>query len=190
MVDKPTGLHRRRGAAPLLVLVGALALAAAGCGGKSADQKANEAYANSVCGAISGWETQVKSIATNLSGGISKASLQSKVTQVESATKSLATQIKAVPPPNASDGQAAKQQLDQLSSDLKTTVATAQTAVAGIQADASAATVASATVALAPQVKSLATSAQSTISTLQSSKGALTSAFKSADSCKSLGESS
>ena len=183
---EPAESRRRYTAALVLALVGALALVAAGCGGKSADQKANETYANSVCSSIAAWETQIKSIASDLSGGISRASLQSKVTQAESATKSLASQIKAVPPPNTSDGQAAKQQLDQLATDIKTTLAAAQTAVSGIQADASAATVAAAAVALAPQVKSLATSVQSTISALQSSKGALSSAFKSTDSCKNL----
>jgi hypothetical protein len=186
MVEPARG-RRQYVAAALLALVGALALMAAGCGGQSSDQKANESYANSVCSSIADWETQIKSIATDFSGGISQASLQSKVTQAESATKSLATDIKAVPPPNSSDGQAAKQQLDQLSSDLKTTVNAAQTAVSGIQADASASTVAAATAALAPQVKSLSTSVQSTISALQSSKGDLSSAFKSTDSCKSLG---
>jgi hypothetical protein len=189
MVESARG-RRQEVAAALLALVGAMALVAAGCGGQSSDQKANEAYANSVCSSIASWETQIKSIASGFSGGISRASLQSKVTQAESATKSLATQIKAVPPPNTSDGQAAKQQLDQLSTDLKTTVGAAQTAVAGIQADASAATVAASAAALAPQVKSLTTSVQSTISALQSSKGALSSAFKSTDSCKSLGGSS
>jgi hypothetical protein len=186
MVDEQARRRKRRAAAPLLVLAGVLALAASGCGGKSADEKANEAYANSVCSDIGNWETQVKSIATDLSGGVSQASLESKVTQVESATQSLVTDIKAIPPPDTSNGQETKQQLDQLSTDLTTTVAAAKSAVAGLQADASAGTVAAALLTLTPQVKSLATSAQSTISTLQDSKGDLSSAFKSADSCDSL----
>jgi hypothetical protein len=189
-MGEPAGSRRHYVGASLLALVAALALLAAGCGGQSSDQKANEAYANSVCSSIADWGTQIKDIASNFSGGISQASLQSKVAQAESATKSLATEIKAVTPPNTSDGQAAKQQLDQLSSDLKTTVDAAQTAVSGIQADASASTVAAAAAALAPQVKSLSSSVQSTISALKSSKGDLSSAFNSADSCKSLGSGS
>src|SRR4051794_23997487 len=106
MSDRPSPRWRRRTAAPLVLLAGALVLVAAGCG-KSADQKANEAYANSVCSAIGGWETQVKGIATDLSGGVSKASFQSKATQAATATKTLATQIKAVAPPDTSDGTAA-----------------------------------------------------------------------------------
>ena len=190
MVDEEAGRRRRRAAAPLSILVVALSLVAAGCGGKSADEKANEAYANSVCGAVATWQTQVKSIATDLSGGISKASLQSKVTEIESQTKSLATQIKALPPPNTSQGQATKQQLDQLSSDLTKTVDSVKAAADGLQADSSAATVAAAALTVAPEVQSLATTAKSAISSLQSSKDAMSKAFKSADSCKSLTNSS
>jgi hypothetical protein len=188
-MDEQAPRRGRRSAAPLLALVGALVLVAAACGGKSADQKANEAYANSVCTAIADWKTQVKSIATDLSAGISQATFQSKVKQVGSATKSMATQIQAIPAPNTSQGQETKQQLDQLSTELKTTAATAQTAAAAVQANASGGTIAAAVLALAPQVKSLATTAQSTISALQSSKGSLSSAFKSTDSCKSLSSS-
>jgi len=190
MVDEPTGRRtRRRAAAPLLALVGALALVAAGCGGKSSDEKANDAYANSVCGAIASWETQVKSIASDLKGGISQASLQSALTQAESATKTLATQVKAVPPPDTSDGTAAKQQVDQLSTDVTTTVNSAKSAVAQIPSDASAATIASTLAPLVPQVKSLASTAESTVNAVQDAGGSLSDAFKSSDSCKSLGSS-
>jgi paraquat-inducible protein B len=161
-------------------------LVASGCG-KSSDQKANEAYANSVCGAVGDWETQVKSIATNLSSGsLSKASLQTTMTQVETATKTLATQIKAVPPPNTSDGKAAKQQLDQFSTEVTTTVNSAKSAVAQIPSDASAATIASTLAPLAPQVKSLATTAESTVKAVEDAGGSLSDAFKRSDSCKSL----
>ena len=101
-------------AIPAAVVVTVLTLVAAGCGGSSSDNSANEAYASSVCSAIGSWEKEIKSIATDFSGGISKASLQSKVSQAEAATKQLETEIKAVPAPKSSQGQAAKQQLDQL----------------------------------------------------------------------------
>ncbi len=177
----------RARAVPLLAVLAVLTLVAAGCGGSSSDTKANEAYANSVCTAIGSWEQQIKTIATTFTGGISKASLQSKMTQAETATKALATQVKAVPPPNTSDGQAAKKQVDQLSTQLTSTVTAAQSAVASLPANASATTIASALVPLAPQVKSLLTTAQATVKSLQTAKGSLSSAFKSTDSCKSLG---
>jgi hypothetical protein len=91
------------------------------------------------------------------------------------------------PPPASSQGQAAKQQLDQLLADVTTTVRTAKNAVAQIQRNASAADISLAVVALAAQVKSLASETKSAVSTLKGAGGSLASAFKSADSCKSLG---
>jgi len=178
--------HRSFTTAPVLALLAVSVLFAAGCG-SSSDTKANEAYANSVCSAIGSWEQQIKNLATGLSGGISKASLQMKVTQAESATKTLATQIKAVPPPNTSDGQAAKQQVDQLSTQVTSAVDSAKSAVASIPANASATAIAVALAPLASQVKSLASTAQATVTSLQTAKGSLASAFKSTSSCKNLG---
>jgi len=186
MFERQARRRTRRGVAALPALVAVLVLVVAGCG-KSADQKANEAYANSVCTAIGDWETQVKSIVTDLSSSsLSKASLQSKMTQVESATKTLVTQIKAVPPPNTSEGQAAKQQIDQFSTEVTTTVSSVKSAVAQIPSGASATTIASTLAPLAPQVKSLASTAESTVKTVENAGGSLSDAFKSTDSCKSV----
>ncbi len=183
---RPAG--SRAAAVPMLALLAVVALVAAGCGGSSSDTKANDAYASGVCSAIGTWVQQIKNVTSSgLTSGISKASLQSKVAQAETATKTLAKQIKAVPRPNTSDGQAAKAQVDQFSSDAASTVSTAQTAVASIPANASVTTIATALVPLAPQIKELVTTAQTTVKSLQTAKGSLSSAFKSADSCQNLG---
>jgi len=182
--------HARRWVttAPILALTGVLVLVGAGCGGSS-DTKANEAYANSVCSAIGNWEQTIKSIATSFSGGVTQASFQTSITQAEAATKTLLTQIKAVPPPDSSQGQAAKQQLDQLTTDISNTVDAASTALTQVQANPSAAALSATVVTLAPQVQSLANETKSAISTLKDAGGSLSSAFKSTDSCKSLGGS-
>jgi hypothetical protein len=158
----------------------------AGCGGSSSDEKANEAYADSVCTAVGTWQQQIKDIATDFSGGISKASLQTKVDQAQSATTKLVNGIKAVPPPDTDEGQAAKQQLNQLTGDVETILGGAKSGLAQLQDDASAATVTAAVAALAPQVQSLVNEARSAIGTLKDAGGSLASAFKSTDSCKSL----
>jgi hypothetical protein len=175
-------------AAPILPLLAVLVLVGAGCGGSS-DTKANEAYANSVCSAIGSWEQQIKSIATSFIGGVSQASFQASITQAEAATKTLVTQIKAVPPPDSSQGQAAKQQLDQLTTDINNTVDAASTALTQVQANPSAAALSATVATLAPQVQSLASETNAAISTLKDAGGSLASAFKSTDSCKSLGGS-
>jgi hypothetical protein len=192
MLDAQAQRRRRAGrwvtAAPILALLVVLVLVGAGCGGSS-DTKANEAYANSVCSAIGSWEQQIKSIASSFSAGITAASLQANVTQAQTATKMLLTQIKAVPPPDTSQGQAAKQQLDQLTTDISNTVDAAQTAITQVQANPSAAAISATVATLAPQVQSLASETNSAISSLKGAGGSLASAFKSTDSCKSLGGS-
>lgn len=177
----------RRLVPPAILAAALLGLVAAGCGGTSSETKANEAYADSVCTAVGAWQKQMKSIVTNFSGSVSKSVLETKITQAESATKNLVTQVKSVPPPDTSEGQAAKQQVNQLSTEVTNTVDTAKSAVAQISGDASAATIASAVAALAPQVQNLANQAKSTLSSLQSVGGSLESAFKNTDSCQSLG---
>jgi hypothetical protein len=169
-----------------LVAGAVLALVAAGCGGSSSDKKASETYANSVCSAVGDWEQQIKKIATDFSGGISKASLQKKVDQAQAATKTLVSEIKAVPPPDTDEGKAAKQQIAQVSDDATSTIDAAKSAVGQIQGDASPQAIAAAVAGLLPQVQSLVSEAKSTISALQSAKGSLASAFKSAEACKSL----
>src|SRR3954463_12336695 len=164
------------------------ALAVVGCGSGSSDKKANEAYAGSVCSAIGTWETQVKGIVGSLTpGSLDTATLQGKMSQVETATSTLAKQIKAVPPPDTSAGKAAKQQLDQLSTDVTTTTASAKASISDLDAGASAATVAATLSLLAPQVSSLASSAKTAASSLKTASNGLGDAFKSASSCQSLG---
>ena len=175
-------------AAPILTLLAALVLVGAGCGGSS-DTKANEAYANSVCSAIGNWEQQIKSIATSFTGGVTQDSFQTSITQAQAATKTLVTQIKAVPPPDTSQGEAAKQQLDQLTTDISNTADAASTALTQLQANPSAAALSATVATLAPQVQSLANETKSAITSLKDAGGSLSSAFKSTDSCKSLGGS-
>jgi hypothetical protein len=173
------------GAALLLVVV---ILAAAGCGGNS-DKKANEAYADNVCKAVGSWETQIKTIATSFNGDVSQSAVQSKVSDAKTATKQLATDIAAVPPPDTEAGRAAKQQLDQLATDASTSVTAAQAAADKIKADASVAEITATLVALVPQLKTLAETTSTAITSLKDAGGSLASAFKSADSCKSLSPS-
>jgi hypothetical protein len=188
------GLRRSRRAgywftaAPILALLAVLVLVAAGCGGKS-DKEANEAYANSVCTAIGDWQEQIKSIATTFTGGVTEASLQTKITQAEDATNALVSEIKDVEAPDTSEGQAAKQQLDQLVTDISNTASAAKTALTQIQANPSAVAISAMVATLAPQFQSLATETKSAVSTLKDAGGSLASAFKSTDSCKSLGSS-
>jgi hypothetical protein len=182
-------MRRPSRAAPILTLVAVLAvLGAAGCG-SSSDKDANEAYANSVCTAVGNWKEQIQSIATSLGGGVTPAAIQTSITQAQAATKTLVSQVKAVEPPDSSEGIAAKQQLDQLTTDIDNTINAAQPALVQLQANPSVAGITATIAALAPQIQNLANETKSAIDTLKSAGGSLSTAFKSTESCKNLGGS-
>lgn len=169
------------------MLLSVLAFVAAGCGGGNSDKKANEAYASGVCTAIGTWTAEVKSLTTTVpSGGLTKASLDAKLTQFETATKTMISQIKAVPPPNTSEGQTAKQQIDQMASQVQRTSAAVKSAFSKLPANATVADIVSSLSKLVPQFQRLKSSAQTTIKTIQNAGGSLASAFQSERACKQL----
>jgi hypothetical protein len=169
------------------LLLSALGFVAAGCGGGNSDKKANETYANGVCTAIGTWATQVKALATVPTGGITKASVDAKLSQFETATKTLVSEIKTVPPPNTSEGQAAKKQIDQLASQVQTTSVAVKSASSKLPANATLAQTLSGLSKLVPQFQTLQSTAQSTVKTIKSAGGSLASAFESERACKQLG---
>ena len=171
----------------VLLAVG-LALTLAGCGSSHSDKKANEAYAEGVCSAIDTWSSDVQSLAAGVAGGgdISKSSLQKKLAQFRTATKKLASEIKAVPAPNTSEGKDAKKKVNGLVTQVQSTSAAAQSALAGLPANASLAQIVSALSALAPQLSALTTGAQSTVSSLQQAGTSLSKAFESTSACQKL----
>ena len=97
------------------------------------------------------------------------------------------TQIKAVPPPDSSEGKAAKQQLDQLSSDIQTAIDAGKSALDGLSSNPSVGEIAAAAAALAPQVQSLADETKTAVNTLKDAGGSLADAFKNTESCQNLG---
>ena len=171
-----------------IVVVFGLAVVAAGCGSGNSDKKANEAYATGVCSAIGDWVTEVKSLATVNPAGISKASLQKKLTQFETATKNLVSGIKAVPPPNTSEGTNAKKQVNLFVTQVEATSTAVKSAASKIPSNASLSAIVPILAPLKPQLTTLASTAQTTVKSLKNVGGSLQSAFESADACKNLGD--
>jgi hypothetical protein len=164
-----------------------VATVAAGCGSSNSDKKANEAYATGVCSAIGSWLTDVKSL-TNISGVPSKASLQNKLKQFQTATKNLVSGIKAVPPPSSTEGQNAKKQVNLFVTQVQATSTAVKSAASQIPSNASLAEIVPLLTPLKGQLSSLASTAQSTVKSLKNVGGSLQSAFDSADACKNLGD--
>jgi hypothetical protein len=169
----------------MLVAIG-LAVVGAGCGGSSSEKKANEAYANGVCTAISTWTSEIQSMATPFRPRLSKASLQKKLARFQTTTKNLVAEIRAVPPPNTSEGQNAKKQVSHLVTQAQATTTAVRAAAAKIPAKASPSQIASALSALPPKLRDLSSAVQSTVSSLKQAGGSLSSAFDGAPACKKL----
>ena len=169
-----------------IVVAFGLAVVAAGCGSGNSDKKANEAYANGVCSAIGSWVTDVKSLAT-ITGVPSKASLENKLKQFETATKNLVSGIKAVPPPNTSEGENAKKQVNLFVMQVQTTSKAVKSAASQIPSNASLAEIVPILTPLKGQLTTLAGTAQTTVKSLKNVGGSLQSAFNSASACKDLG---
>lgn len=160
-----------------------------GCGGVSPVRKANEAYASSVCTTIGSWLAKIKSVEyLPPLAGIAKASIDAKLNRFDGDTSQFVSRIKAVRPPNTSEGRAAKRKIDQ------------SPLIPGAQGEISSAKIVESTVASArnraaaveaalggwPDFQTLKPTAQSLLTYLQSGGGSLASAFKTERPCKRL----
>jgi ABC-type transporter Mla subunit MlaD len=174
----------RAGAA---LLVAVAALAAAGCGGSSSSSPTpTDAWASGVCTAISTWKTSLTSIESTVkSGGVTKDSLNAGVTQATDATKTLADSLKKLGKPDTPSGQQAKDDVDQLSTELSKNAQTIKDAITNASGAAGLVTaIATASSTLVTMGNEVST----TIADLQKldPKGEIEQAFKQSSSCKSL----
>jgi hypothetical protein len=156
----------------------------AGCGGDSGSS-ASEDYANSVCGDLSTWVTDVNGAITSLTdAGLAtdKEDVQSAVDQATGATNDLLSSLEALGPPETDAGEQAKSELDSLGSTLRSQIDMIEQA---LDADGGA-------VALAATVTAaLSTAASAVESTYNDLRGLdpggeLEEGFQNADDCKSL----
>ena len=172
--------------AAAVLLVAFAALAAAGCGGSSSSTTPTDTWASGVCTAISTWKTSLTSIESTVkSGGVSKDSLNAGVTQATDATKTLADSLKKLGKPNTQAGQQAKDDVDQLSSELTKNAQTIQDAITNASGAAGLVTAIS---TASSTLVTMGNEVSTTIGDLQKldPKGEIQQAFKQSSSCKSL----
>lgn len=166
---------------PLLLSV---VLVLAACGGDDGGG-ASEEYANDVCSSLSTWVTDVQATTKSLTdAGLAtdREDIETAVKDVGDTTDTLVADLKALGPPETEDGQAAKEELDTLGTELQTQVEAVQQAVdSGGGVAAIAATVLTA-------VSNASHAVQSTFTKLREldPAGELQDAFDNADECKSL----
>jgi uncharacterized phage infection (PIP) family protein YhgE len=172
--------------ASVLALTATLAFVAAGCGGTPPEEK----WAGSVCSDIGDWKSQLQKSVDDVRnelqspGAGTLAAINTEVQQAVDATNKLASELKALGPPDTESGAQAKQQVDALASQLEATVTKSKQAVESLPQGADASQIVQTLAPLAGSLQSLATKTSSTLESVQASGSKLKDGFDNADSCE------
>ena len=168
-------------------------LLASGCGGgssSSSDTKPAEDWANSVCSAITTWTSSVRKTGASLQkGNVNKDTLNKAVNEFESSTKQFADDLKGLGRPDTDSGQKAQASVDKLAGEVK---GDADKIASEIKGASDLKGYQAALVNVGGTVQQMAQQVTSTFRELGNldAKGELESAFKKADNCSSLVNSS
>jgi methyl-accepting chemotaxis protein len=171
---------------PIVMLSAALAVLAAGCGGKSAEEK----YADSVCTDIGSWKNTVQKSADEVRTQVQSpaagtlAVIDSEIQKAVDATKSLASDLRGLEPPDSDEGRQARQELNTFAAQAETTVTKAKQTASSVPENADARQIASALAPLLPSVRSLASQASSTVQAVEQRGEKIKEGFEKADSCE------
>jgi ABC-type transporter Mla subunit MlaD len=170
-----------------------LALLASGCG---SSQSAQEKWANQVCEPIATWQNQIKELVSDAKAAVTSPSsgtidtLKADAQKAVSATNTMTSDLRSLPPAPGSDGQTAKETVTTFASQMSQIVDSLKSNLSGVSSSTTATQAATALQAAAAQISSLLTQAKSTVSSLEATSSDLKSGFQDADSCNSLTGSS
>jgi hypothetical protein len=175
----------RRLVLPFAALVGA-ALLAAGCGSSGSDTTPTQQWADSLCTAITTWQSSIADVANTLKGGnLTKESLNTAADDVKTATNTFTDDLGNLGRPDTDAGKQAQESISQLQSDIKADLQKIQDTVDGASGITG---IIQAVPTITATVSSAATQISSTITDLKGldAKGEITDAFQQSSSCASL----
>jgi hypothetical protein len=178
--------------APLVVLVTAAALTAAGCGGssdKGSETSPTAEWADGLCTVLATWKGAISSVGDTLGSGVpSKESLTSAADDVQAANQELVDGLSGLGKPDTAAGQDAKDSIDQLSTDLEADVQKIEDAVGGASGVSD---VLNAVSVVASTLSTMGTQVSSTLQELEQldAKGELRDALEQSSACKDLTQS-
>lgn len=167
-------------------LVAAVALAA-GCGGSDdGGASATTQWADSVCSAITTWQSAVTDAVESVKASPSRDSVENAVGDVKDATQTLGDDLDKAGKPDTSSGDQVKETLDELRSNLDDDVGKIEDAVD----NASDTGVMTAVSTVSATLATMSTQISSAVDKLKQvdAEGELRSAFSDAEACSSLGK--
>jgi hypothetical protein len=165
----------------IAVLIGAVALLAAGCGSdKSSESNSTTDWANGFCSAVTTYRQSVTEAADSLKDNVSQSGFTDATNEVQKATDTFVDTIKGLGKPDTDAGGQAKTTVDTLSGQLQSDLDTVKNASdQGLVQSLSVVTTALAT------AQTQITTAFNDLKGLDA-QGELSDAFKQASSCDSL----
>jgi hypothetical protein len=178
----------------LAVLILAAAIVAAGCGGGSSSSggtgtessaTAADDWANSVCEAFVAWNNSITDAGQGIRDNPSEEGIRTAGEQIQSATQTLADDLRGLGRPDTESGQQAKDTIDQLATNLDTSLQKISDAMYNASGAAGAVTAAS---TIGTSLVEMGDHVSTAFQQLQDidAQGELQSAFESADSCAGL----
>lgn len=174
-------------ALPVAVLVAALSLVAAGCGGGS-DTSSSEQWADSVCTDLNTWADSITTTITGVMSkglGVTKSDLSAAANQASSATSRLVDDLKAIGPPDTESGQQAQQEVQQLGDSIEQHANKARDLVDGASGSGAAGIVSTAR-SLLVEIGAAADQLKSALTSLEQAGQDIKDGIQSSDSCQKL----
>lgn len=179
----------------LAILILVAAIAAAGCGGGSSSSSgtsgtessatAADDWANSVCEAFVAWNNSITDAGQGIRDNPSEEGIRTAGEQIQSATQTLADDLRGLGKPDTESGQQAKDTIDQLATNLDTSLQKINEAMDNASgtsgAVAAASTIGNSLVEMADDVSTAFQQLQDL-----DAQGELRSAFEQSDSCAGL----
>jgi hypothetical protein len=142
-------------------------------------------WADQVCTSVSTWEKQIKTIATDVNGTPTKATIQTKIDQADAATKTLVSELKAIGLPKTPNGQTAQDEIKALAQSTQADFEKIKTE-AGQLTGSGATGFVTGLATIATQAKDLVSKVQSTYTNLEGLGAELRNAIIHDSTCKSL----
>jgi uncharacterized phage infection (PIP) family protein YhgE len=179
------GVHRTL-ALPAAVLVAALSLVAAGCGGD--DTSDSEQWADSVCTDLNTWADSITTTITGVMSkglAVTKSDLSAAANQASSATSRLVDDLEAIGPPDTESGQQAQQELQQLGDGIEQHANKARDLVDGASGSGAAGIVDTAR-SLLVEIGAAADQLKSALTSLEQAGQDIRDGIQSSDSCQKL----
>ena len=178
----------------LAVLIFSAAIVAAGCGGGSSSSSgtgtessatAADDWANSVCEAFVTWNNSITDAGQGIRDNPSEEGIRTAGEQIQSATQTLADDLRGLGRPDTESGQQAKDTIDQLATNLDTSLQKINEAMDNASGTTGAVTAAS---TIGTSLAEMADHVSTAFQQLQEidAQGELQSAFEQGDSCAGL----